>query len=82
MNKIIKNFKPGSFSQAVNMGFPAPLQAPQPNILSLQLLAKKYIYYERARVSNKQIGSLKSFSYNTFHGLYKDYNEDEIIVLN
>jgi hypothetical protein len=73
---------PGSFSQAANMGFPAPQQAPQPNILSLQLLTKNYDDYERARVSNKQLGSLKSFSYNTFHGLYKDYNEDKIIVVN
>jgi protein phosphatase 2C family protein 2/3 len=73
---------PGSFSQATNMGFPAPQQAPQPNILSLQLLTKNYDDYERARVSNKQLGSLKSFSYNTFHGLYKDYNEDKIIVVN
>ena len=73
---------PGGFSQAANMGFPAPQQAPQPNILSLQLLTKNYDDYERARVYNKQLGSLKSFSYNTFHGLYKDYNEDKIIVVN
>ena len=72
---------PGSFSQAANMGFPAPKKA-EPTVLSLKILNKKYDYYEKAKLSNKQIGSLKSFSYNTFHGLFKDYNEDKIIVVN
>ena len=72
---------PGSFGQAANMGFPAPKKA-ESTILSLKILNKKYDYYEKAKFSNKQIGSLKSFSYNTFHGLFKDYNEDKIIVVN
>ena len=72
---------PGSFSQAANMGFPAPKQI-EKTVLSLKILNKKYDYYEKANISNKQFGSLKSFSYNTFHGLFKDYNEDKIIVVN
>ena len=52
------------------------------DLLDTEILNKKYDYYEKAKFSNKQIGSLKSFSYNTFHGLYKDYNEDKIIVVN
>ena len=72
--------KPGNFSQAANC-FPSPVQIQQ-NLLSLKLLEKHYDDYERAKVSNKQIGSLKSFSYNTFHGLYKEYNEDKVIVVN
>ena len=72
---------PGSFSQAANMGFPAPKQI-EKTVLSLKILNKKYDYYEKAKLSNKQFGSLKSFSYNTFHGLFKDYNEDKIIVIN
>ena len=75
------NLNPGSFSQAANMGFPAP-KKPEPIALSLKILNKKYDYYEKAKFSNKQLGSLKSFSYNTFHGLFKDYNEDKIIVVN
>ena len=75
------SLNPGSFSQAANMGFPAPKKA-EPTVLSLKILNKKYDYYEKAKLSNKQIGSLKSFSYNTFHGLFKDYNEDKIIVVN
>ena len=49
-------------------------------ILSLNLLTKKYDYYELPKFSSKQVGPLKSFSYNTFHGLFKDYNEDRVSV--
>ena len=48
--------------------------------LSLDLLSKKYDYYESPKFSNKQIGPLKSFSYNSYQGLYKDYNEDKISI--
>ena len=48
--------------------------------LTLNLLTKKYDYYELPKFSNKQIGPLKSFSYNTFQGLFKDYNEDRVSV--
>ena len=49
-------------------------------IQSLNLLTKKYDYYETPKCSNKQVGPLKSFSYNTFQGLFKDYNEDRVSV--
>ena len=49
-------------------------------ILSLNLLTKKYDYYESPKFSSKQVGPLKSFSYNTFQGLFKDYNEDRVSV--
>ena len=63
-----------------NMGFPAPKNI-EPTGLSLKLLNKDYDFYEKPQFSNKQIGGLKSFSYNTFHGLYKEINEDKIIVI-
>ena len=44
------------------------------------LLTKKYDYYEIPKVSTKQIGPIKSYSYNTYQGLYKDYNEDRVSV--
>ena len=44
------------------------------------LLTKKYDYYETPKVSTKQIGPIKSYSYNTYQGLYKDYNEDRVSV--
>jgi serine/threonine protein phosphatase PrpC len=50
--------------------------------LSLELLNKDYTFYEKASFSNKSIGSLKSYGYNTFHGLFKEINEDKIIVIN
>ena len=52
----------------------------KPSNLSLDLLSKKYDYYELPKISNKQIGPLKSCSYNTYQGLYKDFNEDKISV--
>ena len=54
--------------------------APISNILTLDLLSKKYDQYDLPKFSNKQIGPLKSYSYNTYQGLYKDYNEDKVSV--
>ena len=48
--------------------------------LSLHLLSREYDYYEPPIFSNKQIGPLKSFSYNSYQGLFKDYNEDKISI--
>ena len=50
-------------------------------VLSINILNKEYDYYDNALFSNKQFGYLKSFGYNTFQGLVKDYNEDKIIVI-
>ena len=54
--------------------------APKSSILTLDLLSKKYDQYDLPKFSNKQIGPLKSYSYNTYQGLYKDYNEDKVSV--
>jgi protein phosphatase 2C family protein 2/3 len=64
-----------SFSQAANINLPSTQQ------LSLKILNKNYDYYEKAKFSNKSIGSLKSYSYNTFQGLFKETNEDKVIVV-
>ena len=47
-------------------------------ILSLNLLTKKFDYYQSPKFSSKQVGPLKSFSYTTYQGLYKEYNEDRV----
>ena len=73
--------KSSSFSQAANMDS-STQQKSQQVPLSLKILTKKYDYYEKAQFSNKQIGALKSYGYNTFNGLFKDTNEDKIIVVN
>ena len=63
-----------------HMGFPGPIKIAS-TILSLNILNKNYDFYEKAKYSNKQIGALKSFSYNSYHGLFKEINEDKIIVI-
>ena len=75
------SFNAKNFSQMTNMGFPAPTKT-EPISLSLKILNKNYDFYEKAKFSNKPIGGLKSFSYNTYHGLFKEINEDKIIVIN
>lgn len=52
----------------------------KPTVLTLDLLSKKYDYYESPKYSLKSIGPLKSYSYNTYQGLCKDYNEDKISI--
>ena len=50
------------------------------SLLSLNLLTKKYTDYEDPKFSQKPIGPVKSFSHNTYQGLFKDYNEDRVSV--
>ena len=52
----------------------------KPTLSPNELLTKKYDYYEQPKFSTKQIGPLKSYSYNTYQGLYKDNNEDRVSV--
>jgi hypothetical protein len=42
---------------------------PKQIALSLKILNKEYDFYERALCSNKPIGTLKSYGYNTYQGL-------------
>ena len=50
------------------------------SLLSLHLLSKKYENYTPPKFSNRKIGPLKSFSYNSFRGLIKEYNEDRVSI--
>jgi serine/threonine protein phosphatase PrpC len=58
------------------------ISEPKQIALSLKILNKEYDFYERALCSRKPIGTLKAYSYNTYHGLCKKINEDKIIVVN
>ena len=77
-------------SQSPLLALKSACLSPTPNIetssqqttLSLKILNKNYEYYDKAQFSNKQIGILKSYAFNTFHGLFKETNEDKIIVVN
>ena len=66
---------------AVKWGFPEPNKQNSTS-LSLKILSKEYDSYENALYSNKQIGPLRSYGYNTYQGLFKKTNEDKIIVVN
>ena len=82
MDKNIKQEKEAQTPKPnVKFGFPEPNKQ---NVvtLSLKILSKVYDSYENALYSNKQIGPLKSYSYNTYQGLFKKTNEDKIIVVN
>jgi serine/threonine protein phosphatase PrpC len=50
------------------------------SLLPHNLLTKKYDYYESPKFSTKQIGPIKSYSYNTYQGLFKENNEDRVSV--
>ena len=82
MDKNIKQEKEAQTPKPnVKFGFPEPNKQ---NVvtLSLKILSKVYDSYENSLYSNKQIGPLKSYSYNTYQGLFKKTNEDKIIVVN
>ena len=82
MDKNIKQEKEAQTPKPnVKFGFPEPNKQ---NVvtLSLKILSKVYDSYENALFSNNQIGPLRSYSYNTFKGLFKKTNEDKIIVVN
>ena len=49
--------------------------------LSLKILNKEYNSYVKAVCSTKIISPLKSFAYNSYRGLYKEYNEDKVSVV-
>ena len=80
------NQKPSSRRKTIQNHKQVPillnLNETKPNsyVLSLDLLSKKNYYCETPKFSNKAIGSIKSYSYNTYHGLCRDYNEDKISI--
>ena len=75
-----KKINSSNVNESKKMDIPSPKLVSQIP-LSLKILNKEYDYYEKAKCSNKQIYSIKSYSYNTYQGLYKDNNEDRIIVI-
>lgn len=42
---------------------------------------KKYPNYPQCQISQKSLGLVKSFAYNTYKGLIKDHNEDRVVVV-
>ena len=47
----------------------------------LNVYNKKYPNYPQCQISQKSLGLVKSFAYNTYKGLIKDHNEDRVVVV-
>ena len=83
LNKIINN----TFSPVTNYKHSKKLSSSNINIekallekLSMDILKKEYEKYPNGDISQKPFGIVKSFAFNTYNGLIKDYNEDKISV--
>ena len=78
-NKIINNVSPiinfKSKPEATN-----ELQLQKEEDLSIDILKKEYPRYEEGEMSQKHFGIIKSYAFNSYHGLLKDDNEDKIAV--
>ena len=48
--------------------------------LSLEILKKEYENYPNGEYSKIKLNTIKSYSYNSYHGLVKKENEDRIFV--
>ena len=78
-NKIINNVSPlinfKSKPEVTN-----ELQLQKEEDLSIDILKKEYPRYEEGEMSQKHFGIIKSYAFNSYHGLLKDDNEDKIAV--
>ena len=48
--------------------------------LSMNILLKEYEKYPPGETSKGKIGQIKSFAFNSYHGLVKEENEDRVCV--
>lgn len=51
------------------------------NDFSMNIFTKSYEEYEEGHHSQKGFGTIKSFAYNSFRGLFKPGNEDKVAVV-
>ena len=83
LNKIINN----TFSPVTNFKHRKKLSSSNINTekaliekLSMDILKKDYEKYPNGDISQKPFGIIKSFAFNSYHGIYKEENEDKICV--
>ena len=81
LNKIINN----AFSPITNFKniqkFPSNTnENMEVEKLTLDILKKEYEKYPNGDFSQKSFGIVKSYAFNSYHGLVKDHNEDKICV--
>ena len=51
------------------------------NTLTLEIFKKEYDKFQPGEFSQKPFGIIKSFAYNTYHGLMKPENEDKYLIV-
>ena len=49
--------------------------------LSLEIFKKEYDKFQPGECSQKPFGIIKSYAYNTYHGLIKEENEDKYLIV-
>ena len=79
-NKIISNASPLINFKSKTVESNKELIDLNEENLSMDILKKEYPKYETGDSSQKPFGIIKSFAYNTYHGLIKDENEDKISI--
>ena len=79
-NKIIQNASPLINFKSKTVESNKELIDLNGEHLSIDILKKEYPRYENGDSSQKPFGIIKSFAYNTYHGLIKDENEDKIAI--
>ena len=78
-NKIITNASPLIIKPKLSLDS-KELNINNEDSLSIDILKKEYSNYKIGEMSQKPFGIVKSFAFNTYNGLIKDYNEDKISV--
>ena len=82
LNKIINNtFSPVTSTKHIPKIPSNTLENIQIEKLTLDILKKDYEKYPNGDISQKSFGIVKSFAYNSYHGLVKELNEDKICVV-
>ena len=79
-NKIISNASPLINYKNKTLDSNKDLIQINDENLSIDILKKEYPRYENGDCSQKPFGIIKSFAYNTYHGLIKEENEDKISI--
>ena len=79
-NKIIQNASPLINFKSKTVESNKELIDLNGEHLSIDILKKEYPRYENGDCSQKPFGIIKSFAYNTYHGLIKEENEDKISI--
>ena len=51
------------------------------NTLTIEIFKKEYDKFQPGEFSQKPFGIIKSFAYNTYHGLMKPENEDKYLIV-